>query len=166
MLFRSAPVRLDATLSTTLETVPLAFAALPPREELEARAKSGNGFVARHAQMILQNWPNPGDAPPDYLYPVQVATFGKTLALVALGGEPMAEYAVRLKSELAKDGRPVWVAGYSNLVNAYIPNRRVLTEGGYEGTEAIIYQSLPAPFRPELEDRIIESVHRQVQNAR
>jgi hypothetical protein len=162
----AAPVRLDATLSTTLETVPLAFAPLPPREELEARAKSGNGFVARHAQMILQNWPNPGDAPPDYRYPVQVATFGKTLTLIALGGEPMAEYAVRLKSELAKEGRRVWVAGYSNLVNAYIPNRRVLAEGGYEGTEAIIYQSLPAPFRPELEDRIIESVHRQVQNAR
>lgn len=162
----AAPVRLDAALSTTLETVPLAFASLPPRAELETRAKSGNGFVARHAQMILQNWPNAGDAPPDYRYPVQVATFGKTLSLIALGGEPMAEYAVRLKRELANDGRRVWVAGYSNLVNAYIPNRRVLAEGGYEGTEAIIYQSLPAPFRPELEDRIIESVHRQVQNAR
>ena len=56
----------------------------------------------------------------------------------------------------------VWVAGYSNLVHAYVPSRRVLLEGGYEGTEAVIYQSLPGPFGVELEDRIIESVHRQV----
>ena len=56
----------------------------------------------------------------------------------------------------------VWVAGYSNLVHAYVPSRRVLLEGGYEGTEAVIYQSLPGPFAVELEDRIIESVHRQV----
>ena len=37
---------------------------------------------------------------------------------------------------------------------------RVLKEGGYEGTEAIIYQSLPAPFRPELEDQIVATVRK------
>jgi len=74
----------------------------------------------------------------------------------------MAEYAVRLRSELAKPDRHIWVAGYSNLVNAYIPNRRVLREGGYEGTQAIIYQSLPAPFAEDIEERIFASVRRQL----
>ncbi|MFN6314018.1 MAG: hypothetical protein ACK46M_21405 [Planctomyces sp.] len=127
-------LQLTPQLSVALESVPLPFAPLPAAAELQARAASPNGFVARHAQMILQNWPDPGDQPPDYQYPVQV---------IRLGNQ-----------------QPVWVAGYSNLVNACIPNHRTLQEGGYEGTEAIIYQSLPAPFRPELEDRIKATVQR------
>lgn len=160
------PLPLGPRLSTSLETVPLAFADLPPRAELEARSGSGDGFVSRHARMILTNWPNPGDQPPDYKYPVQVVGLGGKLTLVALGGEPTVDYATRLKKELHRNDQPVWVAGYSNLVNAYVPSRRVLQEGGYEGMEAVIYQSLPASFRPELEDKIVESVHRQVKAAR
>lgn len=157
----AGPRPLNATLNASLEHVPLAFSPLPSREELNARSQSGDGFVARHARMILAKWPKPGDQPDDYRYPVQVAVLGQSLTLVALAGEPTVDYAIRLKSELVKDGRQVWVAGYSNLVNAYIPSRRVLQEGGYEGTQAVIYQSLPTPFRPELEDQIIGSVHRQ-----
>jgi len=71
------------------------------------------------------------------------------------------DYSIRLKRELASDGRPVWVAGYANLVSAYVPSRRVLLEGGYEGTQAVIYQSLPGPFRTDVEERIVASVHRQ-----
>ncbi|MBM4004897.1 MAG: hypothetical protein FJ295_16680 [Planctomycetes bacterium] len=163
----AAPAKLlNARLTTSLETCPLPFAPLPPRSELEARANSGNGFVSRHARSILRQWPNQGDHPPDYPLPVQVIEFGQMLTLVALGGEPVVDYALRLKQELAQDRHQVWVAGYSNLVSAYVPNRRVLAEGGYEGTEAVIYQSLPGPFRPELEERIVESVHRQVKRVR
>lgn len=152
---------LSPRLSVAMEAVSLPFASLPPRTELQARAASPNGFVARHAQMILKNWPEPGDQPADYQYPVQVIRLGDRLTLVALAGEPMVDYSLQLKTLLGNDAQqPVWVAGYSNLVNAYIPNRRTLQEGGYEGTEAIIYQSLPAPFRPELEDRIKATVRR------
>ena len=52
--------------------------------------------------------------------------FGDALTLVALGGEPMADYALRIKRELATEGAAVWVAGYSNLVHAYVPTKRVL----------------------------------------
>ncbi len=157
----AAPVRLSATLSTSLEMCPLAFAPLPPRADLEARAKSGDGFVSRHARWVLKQWPNPGDQPADYQLPVQVVVLGQKVTLVALGGEPVVDYSIRLKRELASAGRFVWVAGYANLVNAYVPSRRVLLEGGYEGTQAVIYQSLPGPFRSDIEDRIVASVHRQ-----
>ena len=156
------PLNLDPKLSKSLEVCPLPFAPLPPRAELEARAKSPNGFVSRNARWVLKEWPNPGDRPPDYPLPVQVLELGGKLTLVALGGEPVVDYALRLKGELRGEGKPVWVAGYSNLVHAYVPTRRVLLEGGYEGTEAVIYQSLPGPFSVEIEDRIVESVHRQV----
>lgn len=151
---------LPARLKIANATIPLEFAALPPRPDLEVRAQSGNGFVARHAQSILKNWPGPNDHPPAYQYPIQVMSLGDQLTLIALGGEPVADYSLRLKKELSGQEHAVWVAGYSNLVNAYIPNRRVLEEGGYEGTEAIIYQSLPAPFRPELEDQIVSTVRK------
>lgn len=156
----TAPVELPAVLSTQLEMVGLPFAPLASRDSLQTQATSGNGFVARHAQRILAKWPNAMDEPADYQYPIQVCVLGEKLTLVALGGEPVAEYALRIKSELLSTSNPVWVAGYSNLSNAYIPSRRVLREGGYEGTEAIIYQSLPAPFREQIEDKILAAVER------
>jgi hypothetical protein len=153
---------LPATLATSLETIPIAFSPLPNRDELTTRANSPDGYVSRHARMILEKWPNPGDQPADYQYPVQVLAIGQQVLLIALGGEPVVDYSLRLKKELSPLGKSIWVAGYSNLVNAYIPTRRVLEEGGYEGTEAIIYQSLPTPFSLDTEERIVASVLRQV----
>lgn len=72
------------------------------------------------------------------------------------------DYSIRLKRELGVEGQPVWVAGYSNLVHAYVPSRRVLLEGGYEGTEAVIYQALPGPFRADIEERILECVRQEL----
>ena len=66
------------------------------------------------------------------------------------------DYALRLKRELGEN--PIWVAGYSNDVMAYIPSERVLTEGGYEGGGAMRYSNLPNPWRPGVEDRIIATV--------
>jgi neutral ceramidase len=157
----AAPVPLEPSISSSLDICPLAFSKLPSREELETRANSGDGFVSRHAKNILKQWPNQGDHPEDYPLPIQVVVLGQKLTLITIGGEPVVDYAIRLKQELASDERPLWVAGYSNLVNAYVPSRRVLLEGGYEGTEAIIYQSLPSPFQLDSEERIIKSIHRQ-----
>jgi hypothetical protein len=42
------------TLDLRFETVPLPFAPPPSRTELEARAASPDGFVARHARSILE----------------------------------------------------------------------------------------------------------------
>lgn len=161
----SAPVPLSSRLSTSLEMCSLEFASLPSRAELEARANSADGFVSRHARWVLKEWPNPGDRPADYRLPVQVVVLGQRLILVALGGEPVVDYSLRLKKELAGKDRLVWVAGCSNLVNAYVPSRRVLLEGGYEGTEAVISQSLPGPFHLDLEERIVGAVHRQARRA-
>ncbi len=157
------PVVLEPTLLASLTMCALPFAPLPDRLTLEQRAASPDGFVSRHARWILREWPKEGDQPADYHLPVQVIALGSKLMIVALGGEPVVDYALRFKSELATTGRTVWVCGYSNLVNAYLPNRRVLLEGGYEGTEAVIYQSLPGPFRLEVEQLVADAVHRQVE---
>ena len=67
------------------------------------------------------------------------------------------DYALRLKRELTMpDGPAIWVAGYSNVYSGYIPNRRVLLEGGYEARSR--------PWKPTLEERIVGKVHELVKS--
>jgi hypothetical protein len=77
--------------------------------------------------------------------------------MVALAGEVVVDYSLRLKRELA--GPVVWVAAYTNDVFGYIPSVRVLREGGYEAGEAMRYTDLPGPFAPSIEEQIIAKVH-------
>jgi Neutral/alkaline non-lysosomal ceramidase, N-terminal len=85
-------------------------------------------------------------------YPVQIVQFGKDLTIVALASETVVDYSLRLKSELASaKGQAIWIAGYSNAMEGYIPSRRVLLEGGYEAESR--------PWQPTLEERIVAKVH-------
>jgi hypothetical protein len=88
---------------------------------------------------------------------VQTWCFGDDLAMVFLGGEVVVDYALRLKWEI--DARRLWVTAYSNDVPCYIPSRRVLDEGGYEADSSMTFYGRPARFAPEVEDRIIRTVH-------
>ena len=99
-----------------------------------------------------------------YPYPVQVWRLGPELTWVALGGEVMVDYSLRLKKELGLG--KTWVAGYSNDVMAYIPSLRVLKEGGYEGGGAMVYYGLPSPWAPRVEEDIVTAVHHVAAKAR
>jgi hypothetical protein len=54
------------------------------------------------------------------------------------------------------------VNNYSNDVPCYIPSKRILKEGGYEGGDAMRYFDRPAKFKPGLERQIVDVVHRQL----
>jgi len=137
--------------------VGLPFAALPTREQLEKDAASKDKHIASRAKFLAQQWDRDGGLPRTYPYPVQVWRLGDELSLVLLGGEVVVDYALRLKQEL---GNTAWIAGYSNHVMAYIPSRRVLAEGGYEGGGAMVYYGLPSPWSPDVEDLIVNEVRR------
>ena len=98
-----------------------------------------------------------GHLPYDYPYPVQAWQFGRDLTLVAMGGELLSDYALRLKKEAGSTR--LWVAGYSNDVFAYIPSLRVLQEGGYEGGGAMLFYGQPGPWAPSVEETIVTKVH-------
>jgi len=89
--------------------------------------------------------------------PIQVWQFGQDLTFVALGGEAVVDYSLRLKRELGAE--QLWVAGYCNDLFAYVPSLRVLQEGGYEGGDAMIYYVQPGPFAPSIEEAIIRKIH-------
>jgi hypothetical protein len=141
-------------LRPAFETVDLPFQQAPSREEFTARLKEP--ARRNHARYMLDILEREGRLPDRYPYPVQVWRLGPELTWIFLGGEVVADYALRLKEQHGWDH--TWVAGYSNDVFAYIPSLRVLKEGGYEGGGAMIPYGQPAPFRAPVEEIIVEKV--------
>ncbi len=162
LLARASPIR--GPMRTALETVTLDFAKPPSRQQLKQEAKSSNKYERRHAEVLLKELERTGKIRTTYPYLVQVIQFGDDLTMVALAGEVVVDYSLRLKAELA--GLTVWVAGYSNDVFGYLPSLRVLQEGGYEGGGAMRYTNLPGPFAPSVEKRVIDKVHKLVDKVR
>lgn len=144
--------------------VDLEFGDVPDRASLAARAETGSDSERARALTMLERLARSGHLPRSYPhYPVQVWSLGPGgPTWILLGGEVVVDYALRLKRELAP--RPAWVAGYTNDVMAYIPSRRVLDEGGYEGGGAMLYYGQPGPWAADVEDRVLAAVHRLVQD--
>jgi hypothetical protein len=121
---------------------------------------------------------------------MQVVRFGNELLLIALSGEPVVDWAHKLKQGAGSREREiglehshsspgtrqpllpgagsaprsplVWVAGYCNDMCGYIPTRRLQAEGGYEGGRATLWSPIPAPFTNDVEDRVTNAIRRLV----
>ncbi len=165
---RALATAVEAALATTLKAVngpvrssyaeiQLDYAPAPTRDEFKARLASKDRYEVSHAKRMLERLEKGEKLPTQYPYPVQVVRFGDAVTMVALGGEVVVDYALRLKKELA--GPAVWVAGYSNDVMGYIPSVRVLKEGGYEGGGAMRFSTThPGPWAESTEERIVKQV--------
>lgn len=148
------------TLAAAQAEIPLEYATLPTRAEIERAAGSDNRFEAARARLLLETLDRDGALAASYPYPVQTWRLGDGPRWVFLGGEVVVDYALRLKAD--PGGDRTWVAAYSNDVMAYVPSRRVLAEGGYEGGGAMVYYGLPAPWAPSVEEAIIQAVRNQI----
>ncbi len=146
-------------LSTTYREIPLAFAQLPTRDDLVMQTKDTNKYVAMRAKMLLEEIDAGRPLSPTYPYPVQLWRFGNDLDWFFLGGEVVVDFALRTKAE--QHQTKTWLAGYSNDVMAYIPSRRVLTEGGYEGGGAMVYYGQPTIWSEQVENQIMDEINRQ-----
>lgn len=156
-------------LRTAFATAELEYATPPSRDELLERAESSNKYERKYAQRLLEELDDKGGLRVSYPAPVQVVRFGNDVLLVALPGETVVDYSLRLKRELAADDAEVWVAGYCNDVFAYIPSLRVLQEGGYEAGGAMRYMTTvvqPGPFAPDVEQRLMETTNALIEQTR
>lgn len=153
----NAPMKpLPAPTIVSYREVPLAFAELPTRDKLLQDSLSKDKYVAARAKSLLQELERSGSIRGTYPYPIQIWQFGDGLTWIALGGEVVVDYSLRLKSTLGPTN--VWVSAYCNDVMAYIPSLRVLKEGRYEGGGAMVYYGLPTVWSPRVEDTIIGSI--------
>ena len=101
--------------------------------------------------------PKPGE---HYPYPVEVWQFGSSLKFIALGGEDVVDYSLRLKAQYGWDN--TWVAGYSNDVFGYTPSARILREGDYEAKMS----GYVSQFSPAIEELIVEKVAELMERTR
>jgi len=166
---------LHGPLRAAYDTVPLEFQQ-PRAEHLKARIATGAEYSKSSAPYLL-DWDKrrlagleAGSLIKSYPFPAQAVRFGDDLLLVALAGETVVDYSLRLKRELGGNGGlvapAVWVAGYSNDVFAYVPSKRVLLEGGYEAERSMAYGPttvMPGPFAPAVEETVIGLVRRLVE---
>jgi len=161
---RRAPEIIAPELKLSYREIDLPLGTLPTKEELETAAAGTDKFQAARAKLLLSELAVGKPLRKDYPYPVAVWKLGREVTWVILGGEVVVDYALRLKSDLTppmSSGNQIWVAGYANDVMAYIPSRRVLIEGGYEGGGSMVYYGLPASWAPEVEELIVAEVQRQ-----
>lgn len=140
-------------LKSGYQEIELPFDRLPTRDDLAVQVNSSNKYEAQRARLLLARIDAGQPLSPTYPYPVQCWRLGD-LRWLSLGGEVVVDYSLRLKAELGRDA--TWVTGYANDVMAYIPSRRMLSEGGYEGGGAMLYYGLPTIWAPELEELIVQ----------
>ena len=148
------PLKGEITSAYEVATIPF---QVHTRELYLAESQSSDPFLARRGRLMLQAFDNrkPVRSTP---YPVQAVRFGDGPAWVALGGEVVIDYQLRLKSDYGSDR--VVVLGYSNDVMGYIPSKRVQREGGYEAGDSMVYFSQPGWFTEEVEDIVLATAKR------
>jgi hypothetical protein len=135
----------------------LAFDKLPTRAVWEQRAQD-QGAIGYHARKNLARLDRGERLPTKLPYSVQVMSFGDDLAMVFLPGEVVVDYSLRIKNTW--DAQRVWVSGYANDEQCYIPSKRIWTEGGYEGGGAMIYYDWPTRLAADTEERIFAVIER------
>ena len=120
----------------------------------------GDGVRRRAIEHQLARLSSGRPLPDCCAYPIRVWRFGSGQTLIALAGEPVVDYSLRFRAAYGWDR--TWVAGYNHVLLAYVPSRRVLAEGDYEGTTGMLEYGLPGPFAGWVESTIARSVDRLV----
>ena len=146
--------RVDGRFASAFADISLRFAGKPTEEKLrEAREKEqpNRAMHQAWAAAVTADLRTKGDAILHYAYPIQAWSLG-SLSWLALGGEVVIDYSLRLRRELPPE---LWVFGYSTDVMSYIPSERVLQEGRYEGDTSMIPYGRPSPWAPGLEEQIV-----------
>ncbi len=148
--------KVTGPIKSAFQVVDLDFQSTD-RATFEARLNDKLAARVTHAKAMIERIDR-GDPIRHYPYPVQAISFGKSFTVVAMGGETLVDYDLRIKKEFA--GMNLMVAGYSNDVMAYIPSLRVSKEGGYEVMDSMYYYGMPAPWADSTEERIMATVHK------
>jgi hypothetical protein len=128
----------------------------PHREQLETMLAKAVSFERRMVQYQLDKLARGEPLATEAVYPVHVWRFGDDLTFIGLTGETVCDFALRMKQAYGADA--TWVSGYNNELIAYVPSRRVLEEGGYEGRTGMLEYGHAAPFTSAIEETICAGV--------
>jgi neutral ceramidase len=156
-------VSLEGKLACSLAMGQISYGERWSREEIERQAfpeptKSGQ-------RSIWQTWAaRQSLALPDYSqsfrYDVQVWKLGNRLMIFGMEGEICSPWGPMLRAMAPTEHS--MVIGYANSTSSYIPDKRIVQEGGYEGLTSQHAYFLPAPFTENIDDEIKQIVTRAI----
>jgi len=149
-------------LRTAFESIDLNFDKVATRAELEEYAKGTNAIRVRWAKRFLKQLDSGQPLEKSAPYSIQVWRLGDQ-DWISLGGETLVDYADRFRSEY---GDGTWVTSYSADLIAYIPSRRNIIEGLYEGTNLYEYMHPADRWALDTEERIAAAVGRLMKEVR
>jgi len=118
------PVR--GPLQVKFREVALPLKPVPGRAELEKMSST----LAHNAKRMLAAMDRGRPLPSHHQHPLALWQFGEDLTFVGLSGEVVSGYVPLVRGALGA-GR-LWIAGYCNEVDGYLPDATIVAEGGYE----------------------------------
>ncbi len=158
---------LDGQLACTLSTGQIRFGQRWSREELEREA-----FTRPAEKGHAKNWmtwaARQALAYPDdresFRYDVQVWKLGGRLTIFGMEGEICSPWGPTLRALAPTD--LACVIGYANSTSSYIPDKRIIREGGYEAQSSQRAYGLPAPFTENIDNEVKQIVANALQALR
>ena len=95
-----------------------------------------------------------------FRYDVQVWKLGNRLTVFGMEGEICSPWGPMLRAMASTEH--AMVIGYANSTSSYIPDKRIVQEGGYEVLTSQYAYFLPAPFTENIDYEIKQIVTRAI----
>ena len=160
---KSPQQKISGGISYALETVRIPMEPWSIEQVKEFRAGSaghegdiGAGRNVRWADMMLRHYQE--GTMPQYL-PVYIQTINiGNWKLVGLSREAVTQYSLDIK-KLWPD-QPVTVAGFSNDISSYLPNRAHVKARNYEGFDSSLWYGQPAFFPENILDIVLDHIQK------
>jgi hypothetical protein len=125
-------IPLAGKLACSLATGHLNYGERWSKDEIEKEAYTGS--KKRYYTWVARQFLALPDRTESYRYDVQIWKLGSQLTIFGMEGEVCSPWGPMLRSMTRTE--QAMVIGYVNNVDAYIPDKRIVREGGYEGGEA------------------------------
>ena len=148
------PVEGSMRWAYTEATLPLHKA--PKRSQLEGDLQDTNVYVQRRAATFLKILDRGEKLPEAVVLPMSVMRIGESLSFLNMAGEVVVDYSLLFKRLYEQSGP--WCVGYAYEVPCYIPNIRILKEGGYEADSSLIYYGIYGPFQWSIQETIVSEM--------
>lgn len=133
------------------------------REEIEAQAypePTQSGKQSSWLTWSARQYLALPDRSESLRYDVQVWKLANRLTVFGMEGEICSPWGPMLRATAPTE--QAMVIGYANNTGSYIPDKRIVREGGYEGLTSQRAYFLPAPFTENIDDQIKQIVTRAI----
>jgi hypothetical protein len=149
---------LTEPIACSLVTGRLSYGKVWDREEIKQIAYNGSrkSYLTWTARQFLAL----AMERESFRYDVQIWQFGRQLTVFGMEGEICSPWGPMLRS-MARTGQSM-VIGFANNTNAYIPDKRIVREGGYEGFSSHRVYFQPGPFTENIDSEIKQIVTRSL----